>query len=147
MNRGFTLMELLVVLAAVGLLSSIALTSLVDARTEARDSKRLIEIADVSHALARYAADHSLYPRTLETLVSEAYLSEVPKDPRLGDPFVYRVTRDGSRYYLGVNLESRSAAALLSDTDAIRTGIYGDDSSGCAREFRYHCYDISRLVP
>ncbi|XKT75178.1 MAG: type II secretion system protein [Patescibacteria group bacterium UBA2103] len=144
--RGFTLMELLVVLAIVGLLSSVALTSLVNARTEARDSKRLIEIADVSRALSRYAEDHASYPATLETLVSQAYLSVVPEDPRLGVPFVYKVTRDGSRYYLGVNLESRSAAALLSDSDSVRTGIYGSDSSGCSREFRYHCYDVSRVI-
>lgn len=145
--RGFTLMELLVVLAAVGLLSSVALTSLVNARIEARDSKRIIEIADVSRALQRYAEDHEMYPQTLETLVTQAYLSEVPEDPRLKEPFVYRTTRDGSRYYLGVNLEASGAAALLSDTDVTRIGIYGSDTSGCAREFRYHCYDTSRLVP
>jgi len=140
-------MELLVVLAAVGLLSSVALTSLVNARIEARDSKRIIETADVSRALQRYAEDHQIYPQTLETLVAQAYLSDVPEDPRLKEPFVYKVTRDGSRYYLGVNLESSTAAALLSDSDAIRIGIYGDDTSGCAREFRYHCYDTSRLIP
>lgn len=145
--RGFTLMELLVVLAAVGLLSSIALTSLVNARIEARDSKRIIEVADVTRALNRYASDHSIYPATLETLVAQAYLSDVPEDPRLGEPFVYKITRDGSRYYLGVNLESSTAAALLADTDAVRTGIHGIDTSGCAREFRYHCYDISQLIP
>lgn len=145
--RGFALMELLVVLAIVGLLSSISLTSLVNARIEARDSKRLIEAADVTRALERYAGDHLIYPVTLETLVSQAYLSEVPEDPRLLEPFIYKTTRDGSRYYLGVNLESSSAAALLSDTDAVRTGINGTDTSGCTREFRYHCYDTSRLIP
>ncbi|GEM_PF-2132141 len=145
--RGFTLMELLVILAAVGLLSSISLTSLVNARIEARDSKRIIEVADVSRALQRYAEDHAIYPVTLETLVAQAYLSEVPEDPRLNEPFIYKTTRDGSRYYLGVNLESSTAAALLSDSDAVRTGINGTDTSGCRREFRYHCYDTSRLIP
>ena len=140
-------MELLVVLAIVGLLSSVALTSLVNARLEARDSKRIIEVADVTRALQRYAEDHAVYPSTLETLVSNAYLSEVPRDPRLNQPFVYKITRDGTRYYLGVNLESSTAAALLSDTDAVRTGINGTDTSGCANEFRYHCYDTSRLIP
>jgi type II secretory pathway pseudopilin PulG len=140
-------MELLVVLAVVGLLSSIALTSLVNARIEARDSKRIIETADVSRALQRYAEDHKIYPQTLETLVAQAYLSDVPEDPRLKEPFVYKVTRDGTRYYLGVNLESSTAAALLSDSDTTRIGIYGNDTSGCAREFRYHCYDTSRLIP
>ena len=145
--RGFTLMELLLVLAVVGLLSSVALTSLVNARIEARDSKRIIEVADVSRALNRFATDHGVYPATLEALVSQAYLSEVPSDPRLEEPFTYKITRDGTRYYLGVNLESSTAAALLADTDAIRTGLYGSDNSGCAREFRYHCYDTSRLLP
>lgn len=145
--RGFTLMELLVVLAMVGLLSSFALTELVNARMEARDSKRIIEAADVVTALNRYAEDNGFYPTTIETLVAKAYLSEVPEDPVLKKPFVYRVTRDGSRYYLGVNLESNAAAGLLSDSDVTRTGIFGSDISGCNREFRYHCYDISRLVP
>jgi len=145
--RGFTLMELLVVLAIVGLLSSISITSLVNARIEARDSKRIIEVADVSRALSRYANDHAIYPPTLETLVAQAYLSNVPEDPRLKEPFVYKVTRDGSRYYLGVNLESSKAPALLADTDAVRIGISGTDTSGCSGEFRYHCYDTSRLLP
>lgn len=140
-------MELLVVLAAVGLLSSVALTELVNSRLEARDSKRLIEAADVTRALHRYAQDNGAYPQTLETLVADAYLSDVPQDPVLRKPFVYRITRDATRYYLGINLESSTAAALLSDSDAIRTGIYGNDASGCDREFQYHCYDISRLLP
>lgn len=140
-------MELLVVLAVVGLLSSVALTELVNSRLEARDSKRLIEVADVTRALYRYAQDNGTYPQTLETLVADAYLSNVPRDPVLETPFVYRITRDGTRYYLGVNLENNTAAALLSDSDATRTGIYGNDASGCAREFQYHCYDISRLLP
>lgn len=140
-------MELLLVLAVVGLLSSVALTSLVNARIEARDSKRIIEVADVSRALERFAVDHGFYPATLEALVSQAYLSDVPEDPRLKEPFTYKITRDGSRYYLGVNLESSTAPALLSDTDATRTGLYGSDNSGCAREFRYHCYDTSRPLP
>lgn len=62
MNRGFTLIELLVVISVVALLASIILTSLQDARTKAKDIKRVAELQQIAKALEFYHFDHGKYP-------------------------------------------------------------------------------------
>jgi type II secretion system protein G len=52
--RGFTLVELLVVLAIIGLLSSIVLTSLNAARVKARDATRKSQVSEFQNALQLY---------------------------------------------------------------------------------------------
>ncbi len=58
-NQGFTLIELLVVIAIIGLLSSIVLASLSDARSKARDTKRVGEIRSIEKALTLYALSNN----------------------------------------------------------------------------------------
>lgn len=63
-NTGFTLIELLVVIAIIGLLSSITLASLSSARSKARDSKRIADLAQIKKALEFYYDDYGYYPGT-----------------------------------------------------------------------------------
>lgn len=147
MRRGFTLMELLVVLAIIGAISAVALSALVNSRIAVRDSKRIIEIANVEMALRSYAEDRGVYPENLKLLTASSYLSRIPVDPRTKKPPAYQVARDGSRYYLGTNLESFRSFHLTIDADAARHGISGDDISGCAGEIGYYCYDVSQPLP
>ena len=58
-NQGFTLIELMVVIAIIGLLSSVVLTFLSGARSKARDTKRVAEMRSVEKALNLYALDHN----------------------------------------------------------------------------------------
>lgn len=61
-KKGFTLIELLVVIAIIGILSTLAVVSLGNARTRARDSKRLADMRAVQSALELYYTDQSRYP-------------------------------------------------------------------------------------
>lgn len=61
-NFGFTLIELLVVISIIGLLSTVALTSLNSARTKTRDAERKAEIEQIKTALELYYADNGQYP-------------------------------------------------------------------------------------
>ena len=63
-NNGFTLIELLVVISIIGVLSTIAMTSLNAARAKARDVVRLSDITQMQTALELYYADHGSYPGT-----------------------------------------------------------------------------------
>jgi len=53
-NRGFTLIELMVVIAIIGLLASVALASLESAREKARDATRIATIDQIAKALELY---------------------------------------------------------------------------------------------
>jgi len=61
-KKGFTLVELLVVISIIGLLSTIAIVSLGSARQKARDTKRIADMKQVSTALEQYYADKGGYP-------------------------------------------------------------------------------------
>lgn len=61
-KKGFTLIELLVVISIIGVLSTVAMTSLNGARKKARDARRKIEIGEIQKALELYYADHGEYP-------------------------------------------------------------------------------------
>lgn len=59
---GFTLLEILVVIAIIALLIAIALPNYISARARARDSKRIQELQQVKTALRLYFNDYGTYP-------------------------------------------------------------------------------------
>ncbi|MEK7125725.1 MAG: prepilin-type N-terminal cleavage/methylation domain-containing protein [Patescibacteria group bacterium] len=62
LKQGFTLIELLVVISIIGILSTLAIVSLNDARAKARDAKRISDIKQVQTALELFLADRNGYP-------------------------------------------------------------------------------------
>lgn len=63
-RRGFSLVEVLIVIAIIGLLSSTILASLSVARQKARDVKRVAEMGQITRALTLYFDSHQSYPST-----------------------------------------------------------------------------------
>lgn len=61
-TAGFTLIELLVVISIIAMLASIVLTSVNDARTKARDVRRIQDLKQIQIALELYFNDHGNYP-------------------------------------------------------------------------------------
>lgn len=61
-RRGFTLIEIMIVIAIIGVLSSIVLASLGPARMKARDARRIEDLHEINNALALYYSDHHEYP-------------------------------------------------------------------------------------
>lgn len=57
-EKGFALIELLVVLSIIGVLSGMVLVSVSEAKEKARDSKRVQEIAQIDNAIQLYKSDH-----------------------------------------------------------------------------------------
>jgi general secretion pathway protein G len=88
-ERGFTLLELMIVLAIMGILITIAQPNLKHAITRARESVLREDLFQVRDALDQYYADNGKYPAQLADLINESdkartYLREIPKDPFTG---------------------------------------------------------------
>ena len=104
-RRGFTLVEILVVVVILGLLATLVIPRVVGRGEEAKRTAALVQIRAIEQALDLYKLDNGFYPTTeqgLEALVSkpsgmpepmnyrkDGYMKKVPVDP-WGRPYVYR---------------------------------------------------------
>jgi prepilin-type N-terminal cleavage/methylation domain-containing protein len=62
LKPGFTVLEVLIVLAVFGLLATLAVLSLNSARARVRDAQRLSDVSTISAALSRYWLEKATYP-------------------------------------------------------------------------------------
>jgi general secretion pathway protein G len=87
--RGFTMLELIIVMAVLGVLISIAVPNLKGSITRAREAVLREDLFQMRDALDQFYADNGKYPARLEDLVSQSeksknYLRSIPKDPFTG---------------------------------------------------------------
>lgn len=80
-RRGFTLVELMVVMAILGILSAIAIPQLIKAPIKAKEAALREDLFTFRSCLDQYYADKGHYPESLEVLVTERYIRKVPLDP------------------------------------------------------------------
>lgn len=85
-SRGFTLLELMIVLSIMGILITIAQPSLTQSIVRAREAVLREDLYQIRDALDQYYADNGKYPSLLTDLVGQSdkalsYLREIPKDP------------------------------------------------------------------
>ncbi len=80
-ERGFSLLELIVVLTLVGLLVGIALPMYKDATQRAREAALKQDLQRMREAIEEYYTDRAQYPQALEDVVTAGYLRALPVDP------------------------------------------------------------------
>ena len=118
-NRGFTFIELMTVIAIIAILTAIVLPNLNNARIKGRDAKRISDIKSIQLALVVFYDTNRTtgYPTnvtdlytadsngpTVPNYIFPTYVPNVPKDPKSGLKYAY--TKDGSgNYCLGAHLE------------------------------------------
>lgn len=83
-HDGFTLIELIVVLAIIALLVSIVAPRYNRTVDNARESSLRTSLNVMRDAVDKFAADKNRYPDSLEELVTQGYLRRVPEDPLTG---------------------------------------------------------------
>lgn len=80
-TRGFTLIELMVVMAAIGLLLSLAAPRYFEQVDRSRDAVLQHNLRGMREAIDRFHADKGRYPKDLQELIASRYLREIPLDP------------------------------------------------------------------
>lgn len=80
-TRGFTLIELVVVMSLIVLLTTIGLTAYTSSVKRGREAVLHEDLFRMRDAINQYYADKSKYPADLNELVSAAYIRRVPQDP------------------------------------------------------------------
>lgn len=94
---GFTLVELMVVVAVIAILAAIAMPQFMSAADKAKQAKELADIQIIRNATQLYMIDKSLdTPPTVETLYKEGYLTEHVKNSKGKDYVISYEQVDGN---------------------------------------------------
>jgi type II secretion system protein G len=169
MRRGFTLIEILVVVAIIGILSSVVLASLYTARIKANDVRRKSDLHQIVTALELYNTKNGSYPTTgatapnnsatystqasgwLSALVADGDLPGAPKDPvnvdkgpwcwssATGKNTIYTYASDGTHYILCGWMENTSDTQTLQNRDVPNPW---NTSQGLKANWGYSAYNI-----
>jgi general secretion pathway protein G len=79
--RGFTLIELMVVLALISVLAGMGVVQYRNAVVRAKEAVLKEDLYRMRDAIDQYYADKAKYPANLDALVAEGYMRAVPRDP------------------------------------------------------------------
>jgi general secretion pathway protein G len=80
-RTGFSLVELLVVLAAMALLLSVVVPRYAEHVDRSRETVLRHNLLGIREAIDKFYADRQRYPKELQELVAERYLRQIPLDP------------------------------------------------------------------
>jgi general secretion pathway protein G len=94
-RRGFTLVELMVVIVILGIIGTMAFVFVLDKPDKAKWEAARSDMSQIQQALSHYVLDNGEYPDTLEQLREKHFPNGVPKDPWTKDDFIYEQTEDG----------------------------------------------------
>jgi prepilin-type N-terminal cleavage/methylation domain-containing protein len=124
-SKGFTLIEMLIVIAIIAILAGVVLTGVRGFQQQARDTRRIGDLRNIQALVELYFSRNSEYPADLAAI---ANLGTVPKDPGTQNAYTYDRSSDRLNYCLRATLENDNNAT---DNDSNCAFL---SSSGCATQ-------------
>jgi len=116
-KQGFTLVELLIVVAIIGILATVVLISLNDARTKARDVRRLADVRQIALALELYYNKVGSYISASNcVIINESSLGDLtpdimsvlPNDPGVAGDYYYGAASNSQDYVVRAVMEGNA---------------------------------------
>jgi general secretion pathway protein G len=152
-NKGFTLLELIIVAAIIALIATATLAVLnpFGQFQKARDTRVKSDLSQVQKALESYYQDNNRYPAVATSCTYrilgnngdgndciewgrpwQPYMNVVPQDPTTANRYVYFVSSNGQSYYIYANLSKGATDPASCNSGAACTSLGGNGISSTA---------------
>jgi len=120
-DAGFTLVELMIVMAIIGILLLVAVPSYVTALKHAREAVLKEDLFAMRAAIDSYTMDKQKAPQTLDDLTQDGYLKKIPDDP---------MTRSNTTWVTDVSDAMYSLDETDPGIDVVHSGSQEQGSDG-----------------
>lgn len=135
-QKGFTIVELLVVIVVIGILAAITTVAYNGIQTRGRDAARASAVKSIQTAIELYKADNGVYPPLgcvdcganasgLSTYLVPTYIAQVPSDPspgRINYHYVWGPVANAS-YSIRVSYEAKPACQQGVNMNSVWWGV------------------------
>ncbi|NOR11940.1 MAG: prepilin-type N-terminal cleavage/methylation domain-containing protein [Candidatus Aminicenantes bacterium] len=122
-QKGFTLIEMMIVFALLGILVGLGLPQYTNATKRAREAVLKEDLFLMRKLIGQYYLDKGQYPASLQTLVDDGYLFRIPVDP------ITRTT-DSWFEFMEVLTEEDLVAGVQPGISDVRSGSYETSLDG-----------------
>jgi prepilin-type N-terminal cleavage/methylation domain-containing protein len=152
-QQGFTLIEILIVVAIIAILASVTLVGLGPTQRQGRDARRLSDLREVQTGLELYYNKNGTYPNVtkwsdLSTAITPVSGGVLPNDPTNNSTYYYSYapSSDGSSYVIGATLEGGSSNSVFTGYNppsSIPSGFtLGGTGTICTKDAGEYCLSL-----
>jgi general secretion pathway protein G len=125
-ERGFTLLELVMVMTIIVILAAVSVTSYQQIQLKAKETILREDIRTLNRLIDQYCADKEGLPQSLDDLVSAHYMHEIPIDPITGQAdWVVEMAEDPCSRDGGQGIDKVRSNAPGEGSDGIAYKDYG----------------------
>lgn len=127
-NKGFSLVELMVVISIIATLTAILLPNFMGARERARDTQKIQDLESMKNALRSYYNDYQSYPSGTGSTLVASFSTYMPGISELDYGYRYYIGDNGESFNVCIDLDSGQGDEDINSQlkcGAMTTGVCG----------------------